>query len=343
MGTGPFADLDGAALTAWLERHLDGFRGPIALKKFEGGQSNPTYRLDAASGTYVLRRKPFGTLLPSAHAVEREYRVLTALYALDFPVPRAFVLCEDQAVIGAAFYLMALVEGANFTDGALPLLDKGARTRVYHGMIDTLAALHRIDPQAAGLSTFGRPGNFFERQVARWIKQYRASETDKIEAAERLIDWLPATLPPQSGIAIVHGDYRIDNLIMTPSGERILAVIDWELSTLGDPLSDFSYFLMSWVTPVDGRAALLGLDLEGLGIPTLEQVVARYCEKTSRDAIQSLDWYFAFNLFRLLGIAQGIKKRSLEGNASSARAGELSGRIPQIAAQAWRFAERAGA
>jgi aminoglycoside phosphotransferase (APT) family kinase protein len=337
------ADLDGAALTAWLEQHFAGFRGPIALTKFENGQSNPTYRLDTANGPYVLRRKPFGTLLPSAHAVEREYRVLTALHPLGFPVPRPFVLCEDPAVIGSAFFLMALVEGANFTDGALPQLDKGARTLLYHGMIDTLAALHRIDPQAAGLETFGHPGNFFARQVARWIKQYRASETDKIAEAERLIEWLPATLPPQSGVAIVHGDYRIDNLIMTASGERILAVLDWELSTLGDPLSDFSYFLMSWVTPVDGRAALLGLDLERLGIPRLEQVVARYCEKTSRDAISDLDWYFAFNLFRLLGIAQGIKRRSLEGNASSARAGELSGRIPHIAAQAWRFAQRAGA
>lgn len=341
-GTGA-ADLDGTALTAWLERHVAGFRGPIALIKFEGGQSNPTYRLDAANGTYVLRRKPFGTLLPSAHAVEREYRVLTALHALSFPVPRVLALCEDPGVIGAAFYLMALVEGTTFADGALPQLTKDARTLVYHAMIDTLAALHRIDPQAAGLATFGHPGNFFARQVARWIKQYRAAETDRIEAAERLIEWLPATLPPQRGIAIVHGDYRIDNLILSPSGDEIRAVLDWELSTLGDPLSDFSYFLMSWVTPADGRAALLGLDLEQIGIPTLEQMVARYCEKTAREPIQSLDWYFAFNLFRLLGIAQGIKKRQIEGNASSPRAAEATTRIPLIAAQAWRFAERAGA
>lgn len=337
------ADLDAAALGAWLEQHVAGFRGPIALAKFDGGQSNPTYRLDAASGAYVLRRKPFGTLLPSAHAVEREYRVLTALYPLGFPVPRVYALCEEQAVIGSAFYLMDLIEGANFTDGALPGLSKRARAVVYEGMIDALAALHRIDPQAAGLSTFGRPGNFFERQVARWIKQYRASETDRIEEVEQLIAWLPATLPAQTGVAIVHGDYRIDNLIMTRSGERILAVLDWELSTLGDPLSDFSYFLMSWVTPVDGRAGLLGLDLDSLGIPTLESVVARYCEKTSRNELHDLDWYFAFNLFRLLGIAQGIKKRLIDGNASSVRAGELAGRIPQIAAQAWHFAQRAGA
>lgn len=337
------ADFDRDALAAWLEQHVAGFRGPIALTKFDGGQSNPTYRLDAASGVYVLRRKPFGTLLPSAHAVEREYRVLTALHPLGFPVPRVFALCEDETVIGSAFYLMALVDGANFTDGALPDLSKEARTIVYHAMIDTLAALHRIDPQAAGLSTFGRPGNFFERQVARWIKQYRASETDSIDAVERLIAWLPATLPPQTGVAIVHGDYRIDNLIMARSGAKILAVLDWELSTIGDPLSDFSYFLMNWVTPVDGRSGLLGLDLEPLGIPTLESVVARYCEKTARETIQNLDWYFAFNLFRLLGIAQGIKRRLIDGNASSARAGELADRIPQIATQAWRFAQRAGA
>jgi aminoglycoside phosphotransferase (APT) family kinase protein len=337
------ADLDGTALTAWLEQHVAGFRGPIALTKFEGGQSNPTYRLDAASDSYVLRRKPFGTLLPSAHAVEREYCVLKALHALGFPVPRPFALCEDPTVIGSVFYLMALAEGTNFSDGALPSLSKTGRTLLYHAMIDTLAALHRIDPQAAGLATFGRPGNFFERQVARWIGQYRAAQTENIQAVERLIAWLPATLPPQSGVAIVHGDYRIDNLIMTRSGERIVAVLDWELATLGDPLSDFSYFLMSWVTPVDGRAGLLGLDLEQLGIPTLERVVARYCEGTSRDTIQELDWYFAFNLFRLLGIAQGIKKRLREGNASSARAGELAARIPEIAARAWHFAQRAGA
>ncbi|MGA2779710.1 MAG: phosphotransferase family protein [Steroidobacteraceae bacterium] len=331
------------ALTAWLEQHVARFRGPIALTKFEGGQSNPTYRLDAANGAYVLRRKPFGSLLPSAHAVDREYRVLSALYPLGFPVPRVLALCEDDRIIGSAFYVMALVAGANFTEGALPGTTKEARTKIYYAMIDTLAALHRIDVEAAGLSSFGRPGNFFERQVARWIKQYRASETERLEEVEQLIAWLPASLPPQSGVAVVHGDYRIDNLIMAPSGESVLAVLDWELSTIGDPLSDFSYFLMNWLSPQDGRSALLGLDLGLLGIPTLEAVVERYCEKTARPAIQNLDWYFAFNQFRLIGIAQGIKKRLIDGNASSARAGELAGRIPAIAAHAWHFAQRAGA
>src|SRR5437763_9882482 len=221
------ADLDASAITGWLEQRVAGFRGPIALTKFEGGQSNPTYRLDAASGTYVLRRKPFGTLFPSAHAVEREYRVLTALRPLGFPVPRVFALCEDQAVIGSAFYLMALVEGANFTDGALPHLTEGARTIVYHGMIDTLAALHRIAPQAAGLATFGRPGNFFERQVARWIKQYRASETTRIGLAGRLFVCLPATFPPRSAAAILRGDHRIRKLIRAPSASTIFEVYSW--------------------------------------------------------------------------------------------------------------------
>jgi aminoglycoside phosphotransferase (APT) family kinase protein len=337
------AELDAAALTTWLEQRIVGFRGPVTLTKFDGGQSNPTYRLDAASGAYVLRRKPFGALLPSAHAVEREYRVLAALQPTGFPVPRVFALCEDDAVIGSWFYVMDLVDGANFTDGALPGMANPTRTAIYEAMVDTLAALHRIDPQAAGLESFGRPGSFFERQVARWIKQYRASETERIEEVERLIDWLPATLPPQAGIAIVHGDYRIDNLILSRSGEKVLAVLDWELSTLGDPLSDFSYFLMNWVTPIDGRSGLLGLELEPLGIPPLERIVARYCEKTARAPIENLDWYFAFNQFRLVGIAQGIKKRLLDGNASSARAGDLAARIPLMAAQAWRFAMRAGA
>jgi aminoglycoside phosphotransferase (APT) family kinase protein len=336
-------DLDTLALADWLERHVAGFRGPITLTKFEGGQSNPTYRVDAKSGTSVLRRKPFGPLLPSAHAVEREYRVLTALRPLGYPVPRVLALCEDEKIIGSAFYLMELVQGSNFIDGALPGMSQDARSRIYLAMIDNLAALHRIDPGAAGLSTFGRPGSYFERQVARWIKQYRASETDRIEEMERLIDWLPATLPAQDAVAIVHGDYRIDNLIMDGSGGKILAVLDWELSTLGDPLADFSYFAMNWENPIDGRSALRGLDLDRLGIPTLDRVLARYCEKTGRSTIDNLDWYFAFNQFRLVGIAQGIKRRLMDGNASNAKAGDMAARLPAMAAQAWLFAQRAGA
>jgi aminoglycoside phosphotransferase (APT) family kinase protein len=336
-------ELDEGALLVWLEKHIEDLRGPMWLTKFDGGQSNPTYRVQTAGGSWVLRRKPFGSLLPSAHAIEREYHVLSALHPLGFPVPRVLALCEDASVIGAAFYVMTLVDGINFTDGALPGLDPDARATVYEAMIDNLAALHRIDPQLAGLAAFGRPGSYFERQVARWIKQYRASETNRIEEMERLIAWLPTSLPAQSAVSIVHGDYRIDNVIMDRAAHKIRAVLDWELSTLGDPLADFSYFLMNWVTPADGRSALLGLDLPALGIPTLERVVARYCEQTRCPTIQNLDWYFAFNQFRLVGIAQGIKKRLLEGNASNAHAGQLAGRLPVMAAQAWQFAMRAGA
>lgn len=337
------ADIDNGALEVWLERHVAGFSGPLTINKFDSGQSNPTYRIDTPSGTVVLRRKPFGALLPSAHAIEREYRVMAALQPFSFPVPRVIALCEDAGVIGAPFYLMSMVGGKNFTDGALPGMTKGSRTALYYALVDNLAALHCIDPEAAGLGTFGRPGNFFERQVARWIKQYRASETERMDDMERLIAWLPATLPAQSGISVVHGDYRIDNVIMDPAGGRIAAVLDWELSTLGDPLADFTYFLMNWVTPYDGRSSLQGLDLVALGIPTLGEMTARYCAKAQRAPIDNLDWYFAFNCFRVVGIAQGIKKRVMDGNASNSRATDLASRLPAMAALAWSFAVRTGA
>lgn len=336
-------DLDTAALGDWLERHVPGCRGPLTLTKFESGQSNPTYRIDMPGGSMVLRRKPFGALLPSAHAIEREYRVMTALRPFGFPVPAVVALCEDASVIGAPFYLMSMVEGSNYTDGALPGFSNEARRALYLALIDNLAALHRIDPEAAGLATYGRPGNFFERQVARWITQYRASETERMDDMERLIAWLPKSLPAQAGVSVVHGDYRIDNVIMDPPGGRIAAVLDWELSTLGDPLSDFTYFLMNWVTPYDGRSALQGLDLAALGIPALDEVTARYCEQAGRAPIANLDWYFAFNCFRLVGIAQGIKKRVNDGNASNSRAADLAKQLPAMAALAWSFAERAGA
>ena len=336
-------DLDTAALGDWLERHVPGCRGPLTLTKFESGQSNPTYRIDMPGGSLVLRRKPFGALLPSAHAIEREYRVMTALRPFGFPVPAVVALCEDTSVLGAPFYLMSMVEGRNYTDGALPGFSNEARRALYFALIDNLAALHRIDPEAAGLAAYGRPGNFFERQVARWITQYRASETERMGDMERLIAWLPESLPAQTGVSVVHGDYRIDNVIMDPSGGRIAAVLDWELSTLGDPLSDFTYFLMNWVTPYDGRSALQGLDLAALGIPTLDEVTARYCEQAGRAPIANLDWYFAFNCFRLVGIAQGIKKRVNDGNASNSRAADLAKHLPAMAALAWSFAERAGA
>jgi aminoglycoside phosphotransferase (APT) family kinase protein len=335
-------ELGEAALGAWLEANIAGFSGPFELKKFPSGQSNPTYRLMAASGEYVLRRKPFGPLLPSAHAVDREYRLLSALYPLDFPVPEALALCEDEAVLGAVFYVMDLAKGRSYFNGALPDFDPDTRGRMYAQLIDTLADLHNIDAGSAGLGDFGRPGNYFERQVMRWTRQYRDSETDYLPEMERLIAFLPETLPEQTRSSIVHGDYRIDNVLFDGDG-TLTAVLDWELATLGDPLADFSYLAMQWSMPADGGAGLAGLDLPQLGIPTLEEIVDRYSERSGIPVASKLDWYFAYNLFRLAGIVQGIKKRVLEGTASNAEAAEMAKRVPMLAAAAWRFAKRAGA
>ena len=339
--------LDADRLTAWMDAHVAGFRGPLTYAKFAGGQSNPTYRISAASGDYVLRRKPFGAVLASAHAVDREFALISALHPTGFPVPRAFALCRDEDVLGAIFYVMEMVEGRTLWNGALPEMAPAERRATYEAMIDTLAALHRIDPVAVGLGDYGKPGNYFERQVGRWTKQYRASETDRIEEVDRLIDWLPRTLPEQQGVAIVHGDYRIDNLIYAPSQPKVvakvLAVLDWELSTLGDPLADFSYLLMNWVSAAEGRAGIEGLDLPALGIPTQAEAVARYCAATGRATLPDLDWYFAYNFFRLTGIVQGIRKRFLDGTASSAEAESMAARVVPLAKSAWHFAERAGA
>jgi aminoglycoside phosphotransferase (APT) family kinase protein len=335
--------LDLERLAAWMHAHVAECEGPVTLTRFAGGQSNPTYRIDTPSGRWVLRRKPFGPVLPSAHAVEREYRVISALHPLGFPVARPEGLCEDAGVIGAPFYVMEMVEGRTIWDGAMPDADPAARRAHYEAMIDTLAALHAIDYAAVGLADHGRPGNYFARQVARWTTQYRASETEPMPAVERLIEWLPRTLPPQTRTAIVHGDYRIDNLIFAPDAPRIAAVLDWELSTLGDPLADFSYLLMNWVTEPEGRSGVKGLTGPATGIPTLEEMVARYCRATGRDGVPQLDWYFAYNLFRLTGIVQGIKRRIINGTAASAHAAEVAGRVHQLADAAWGFAERAGA
>ena len=334
-------DLD--ALARWMAANVAGFAGTLSYAKFAGGQSNPTYRLDTAGASYVLRRKPFGDLLPSAHAVEREYRVIAGLHPTGFPVPRPYGLCEDTGVIGAAFYVMEMVEGRTIWDGAMPGAAPAERRAHYEAMVDTLAALHRTDVAAAGLGDYGRPGNYFERQVARWTKQYRAAETERMEPVERLIEWLPRTVPEQTRTGIVHGDYRIDNMIFAPDAPRIVAVLDWELSTLGDPLADFSYFLMSWVTEPEGRSGVMGLTGPDTGIPTVEEVVARYCAATGRDGLPALDWYFAYNLFRLTGIVQGIKKRIEVGTASSAQAARAASRVGALAEAAWDFAVKAGA
>ncbi len=331
------------ALGRWMAGTVPGYAGPLSYVRFNGGQSNPTYRLDTPAASWVLRRKPFGPILPSAHAVEREYRVIAALHPTGFPVPRPLGLCEDDGVIGAPFYVMEMVAGRTIWDGAMPGMTPPDRRAHYDAMVDTLAALHQTDPVAAGLGDYGRPGNYFERQVTRWTKQYRASETGRMESVERLIDWLPRTLPPQTRTAIVHGDYRVDNLIYAPGEPRVIAVLDWELSTLGDPLADFSYLLMNWVTEPEGRSGVKGLTGPATGIPTIEEMVERYCAATGRDGVPQLDWYFAYNLFRLTGIVQGIKKRVIDGNAASAKAADTAARVGSLADAAWHFAERAGA
>jgi aminoglycoside phosphotransferase (APT) family kinase protein len=330
--------LNEEALGAWLEANVEGFTPPFELRKFPSGQSNPTYRITAASGDYVLRRKPFGPLLPSAHAVDREYRLLTALHPLDFPVPRPLALCSDADVIGAIFYVMELAKGRPYANGALPEFDPATRGKMYGQLIDTLADLHVIDPLAAELEDFGKPGNYFERQVMRWTRQYRDSETDYLPEMERLISFLPQTLPEQSRTSIVHGDYRIDNVVFDGDG-TLTAVLDWELATLGDPVADFSYLAMQWVMPADGGAGLGGLGLAGLGIPSLEDIVNRYSERSGVAVEANLNWYFAYNLFRLAGIVQGIKKRLIDGTASHSNAAEIAAKVPTLAKAAWSFAQ----
>jgi aminoglycoside phosphotransferase (APT) family kinase protein len=335
--------IDEAKLAAWMNVHVAGFEGPVDVLKFAGGQSNPTYRVNAKSKSYVLRRKPFGPLLPSAHAVDREYKVIAGLHPTGFPVAKPFGLCTDESVIGSWFYIMDMVEGRTIWDGAMPGSNPTERRATYEAMIDTLAALHAIDVEAAGLSDYGKPGNYFERQVSRWTKQYRAAQTEVMPEMERLIEWLPRTLPTQDRVSIVHGDYRIDNMIFAANEPKVVAVLDWELGTLGDPLADFTYVAMAWVTENGGRSGVMDLDRAALGIPELDEMVTRYCAATGRDGIPDLNWYFAFNFFRLAGIIQGIKKRVIEGTANSSHAKDMSERVYPLADAAWNFAVKAGA
>jgi aminoglycoside phosphotransferase (APT) family kinase protein len=323
--------------------NVDGFAGPITIGKFAGGQSNPTYRIDAKSKSYVLRRKPLGKLLPSAHAVDREFRVISGLHPTGFPVAKPFGLCTDDDVAGSMFYIMDMVEGRTIWDGAMPGSNPAERRAVYFEMIDTLAALHNTDVDAAGLSEFGKPGNYFGRQIERWTKQYRLSETELMPEMESLIKWLPETMPQQTRVSVVHGDYRIDNMIFAQDQAKVSAVLDWELSTLGDPLADFTYVAMAWVTDNEGRSGVADLDRAALGIPELDEIVARYCAATGRDNVPDMNWYFAYNFFRLAGIIQGIKKRVIDGTANSAHAKNMSERVKPLADRAWHFAQLAGA
>ena len=335
------SDLDVEGLSHWMRNALPGAPAATRIEKFPGGQSNPTYRLDAGDRRYVLRRQPFGPLLPSAHAVDREFRLLEALAPIGFAVPRPVAICLDDKVIGSKFYVMDRVDGRTFWDGTLPDLQAGERREVYVSLVDTIAALHSVDHRAAGLGDFGASGDYLERQVRRWTRQYRAAQTEEIADVEHLIDWLPLTIPKQDRSAIVHGDYRIDNVIFAPDAPRPLAVIDWELATIGEPLADFAYFAMAWIMPHDGGSGLDGVDLAALGIPSLDEIVERYCHRTGRRHAPDLHWYFAFNLFRLVGILQGIRRRIIDGNASNASAADRVAQIGTLAELGWRQALRA--
>ncbi len=330
-------------LESWMRDHVEGFRGPLAAEQFDGGQSNPTYRLRSGSGFYVLRRKPLGQLLPSAHAVDREYRVMRALAEAAVPVPKVYALCEDDAVIGSAFYVMEFLEGRIFWDPRLPGLTAAERRAMFQSMNTVIAALHTVDYVAAGLAEFGRPGNYLARQVARWSRQYQASETEKQPAMDRLIEWLPRHLPPEGEPRIVHGDYRIDNLIYHPTEPRVIGVLDWELSTIGDPLADFAYHAMAWrVTPALFRG-LAGVDLAALGVPSEDEYVAAYGERTVRGRSPHWEFYMVYSLFRLAAIMQGIAKRAIEGTAASREADDLGRKARPTGEQAWALARSLGA
>jgi aminoglycoside phosphotransferase (APT) family kinase protein len=341
-GTKPVADshrFDEGALVEWMAAHVEGFAGPLQVRQFKGGQSNPTYQLVTPRQTYVMRRKPPGKLLPSAHAVDREFRVISALYPTGFPVARPYGLCTDETVIGTMFYVMEMVEGRVLWDQSLPAYAPAERYALHMAALRTLAALHNTDYKAVGLEGYGRPGNYMLRQIDRWTKQYKASETQHLETIERLIEWLPKTAPEDDQTTIVHADYRLDNMVMHATEPRVVAVLDWELGTLGNPLADFTYVLMQWV---NGTISTIP-DLKAHGIPTMEEYVEEYCRLTGRSALPNLNWFFAYNAFRLAGICQGIVGRVRDGTANSPQALAMEARVPLLGEAAWKFAVAAGA
>jgi aminoglycoside phosphotransferase (APT) family kinase protein len=338
---------DVKTLEAYLAERIPGFETPLEVRQFKGGQSNPTYQLVTPNKKYVMRRKPPGKLLPSAHAVDREFKVISALHPTGYPVARPYLLCEDESVTGTMFYVMDCVEGRVIWEATLPGMEKAERFAIYDAMNETLARLHNFDYVALGLGEFGKPTAYVARQISRWTKQYQLSESETIVEMDRLIDWLPKHLPQEGRPSVVHGDYRLDNMILHPTEPKVLAVIDWELSTIGDPLADFTYHLMQWQMMPGGTSAgtqsLLMADLPALGIPTMDEYVAMYCARTGRSETPNMDYYAAYNFFRLAGILQGIVGRVRDGTAASAHAAQTASGVRALAERAWHFAKRAGA
>ena len=331
MNSGPgSSDIDSAKLSAWFSDHVDGFEGPLEVARLGGGQSNPTFEAATPNRAYILRSKPLGPLLPTAHAVEREFRVLKALGPTGFPVPRAYALCEDSEVTGAAFYVMDRVDGRILRDSTLPGCAPEERRAIWTAMVETLAALHRLDPDALGLSDFGKREGYLTRQIGRWTKQYRASETDQIDDMEALIDDLARSTPPEDSVRLIHGDFKIDNVMLEPARPAVAAVLDWELSTLGDPLADLSYLLMNWAAGPLGAASRDPAS----GVPPEAELLDLYCARTGRDRRPDLRWRHAFNQFRLACILQGIVGRARAGTAAAADAASLGERVPILAASA---------
>jgi aminoglycoside phosphotransferase (APT) family kinase protein len=354
VGTKPVSDrhaFDVDALTRWLSQHLEGFAGPLSVEMFKGGQSNPTYKLVTPQRSYVMRSKPapVAKLLPSAHAIEREFAVMRGLHGTDVPVPKMYCLCDDESVIGRAFYVMEFMDGRVLWDQSLPGMTPAQRGEIYDEMNRVIAALHTVKFAERGLAGYGKPGNYLERQIGRWSKQYQASVTQPIPEMDRLIEWLPAHIPPAARdeglVSIVHGDYRLDNLMFHRTEPRIVAVLDWELSTLGHPLADFSYHCMSWNIPHGSFRGIGGLDLAALGIPAQDEYIRRYCERTglATPAALKADWnfYMAYNMFRIAAILQGIAKRVVDGTASSADAVSSGASARPLAELAWEFARNA--
>ena len=338
---------DEDALAGYLKTHLDGYAGPLTVSRFRGGQSNPTYRLDTPGRSYVLRRKPPGKLLASAHAIDREFKVISALAPTGFPVPQPFLLCMDETLIGTPFYVMEMVAGTVFWEPHIPAVTPSQRAAIFDQLNETLACLHSLDVDALGLAGFGKPQGYVARQISRWSKQYKASQTSKIPEMDRLMDWLPDAAPSSGDVALVHGDFRLDNCVIDTATWRIAAVLDWELSTLGDPVADFTYHLMQWQMPKSrsgvGVGTLKGREKQAPGIPAMEDYTAAYCARTQRKSIADLEIWLAYNFFRMAAIYQGIVGRVRAGTASNANAAKLEELVEPMAKVAWDYAKRAGA